>query len=265
MDDDRLEKLERQVHLLENYTVQGFWQTLDAIYEKSLPSRIIKCIICDHCDHRPGFEITSDTCQFGGGHLERYRCPTCDTIFGPMKYLDLPEAFVNTDYALLYSRYSEADLTEVEVPAFHSLNPKKGGRYLNWGCGAWSKSVDALRADGWDVWGFEPSAGPAAQPFVLTSRDQLAENYDGVFSNNVIEHFRDPVSQFHEFRKLLTPEGVMAHSSPCYVYCYPFTRFHVYFPLGKSPEVLADKTGFQVIGTSSVGQYINKSFIKKLS
>jgi len=254
--------LERQLELVEKYSVQSFWLTLDALYEKTLQKRRLECIICDHADDRQGFEIVSDTCQFGGGHLERYRCPNCDTIFGPMKYLDLPESFVGIDYEMLYSRYSEADLTEIEVPAFHSLNPKREGRYLNWGCGAWSKSVDVLRAEGWDVWGFEPSAGSSAKPYIMTSREQLAESYDGIFSNNVIEHFREPVTQFEEFYRLLTPQGVMAHSSPCYVYCYPFTRFHVYFPIGRSPEILARRTGFEIISTSSISQYINKVFVK---
>src|SRR5262249_4611821 len=155
-----------------------------------------------------------------GGVLERYKCPSCDTIFGPMKYLDLPEELVSADYALLYSRYAEADLTEVETHAFHSLNPRKDGRYLNWGCGAWSKSVQELRAQGWDVTGYEPSAGAGGDEHVITKREQLASQYDGIFSNNVIEHFRDPIAQFRDFSSLLSANGTMAHSSPCYVYCY---------------------------------------------
>ncbi|MGY4171655.1 class I SAM-dependent methyltransferase [Bradyrhizobium sp. USDA 4529] len=257
---ERLHGLERQLKIVEDYVIKGFWTTLDKMYATSLPSRTLSCIICSHTAQHGAFEKVVDQCIFGGGTLERYKCQECDTIFGPMKYLDLPEDVVSLDYALLYSRYSEADLTEVEIHAFESLKPTKAGRYLNWGCGAWSKSVQELRAQGWDVTGYEPSAGAVAGEYVVTKREELSPPYDGIFSNNVIEHFRDPIGQFREFAALLSEDGAMAHSSPCYVYCYGYTRFHVYFPIGRSIEELASRTGFEVADRSNVGQYMNVGF-----
>ena len=72
-------------------------------------------------------------------------CPTCGCGFGAQKYLTLPGKLIDADYAQLYSAYAEADSTEGEIRTFRALQPKKGGAYLNWGCGAWSGAIDRLR------------------------------------------------------------------------------------------------------------------------
>nr|WP_162003385.1 class I SAM-dependent methyltransferase [Microvirga tunisiensis] len=131
--------------------------------------------------------------------------------------------------------------------------------YVNWGCGAWNSTVDQLRANGWNVWGYEPSAETASQ-FVATAKAALPTAIAGIFSNNVIEHFVDPVAQFREFHAILPPGAKMAHSSPCYEYRYEFTRFHTYFPVGRSTEALAERTGFRVIDRVEDGEYINVVF-----
>jgi SAM-dependent methyltransferase len=171
-----------------------------------------------------------------------------------MKYLDLPEPIVEADYRLLYQSYTEGDSTEQELRAFHALDPKPGGLYLNWGSGAWSTSVERLRAEGWDVWGYEPHA-ETSSPFVVKTRGEVSARFDGVFSNNVIEHLRDPAAQFRAFQSVLKPGGRMAHASPCYDWRYPFTRFHVFFPMGRAPEALAARTGYRVVGREDDGDY----------
>jgi SAM-dependent methyltransferase len=160
---------------------------------------------------------------------------------------------------MLYARYSETNSTESEIRTFHSLGPKPTGVYLNWGCGVWSETIPRLRADGFDVWGFEPTA-PASDSHVVASRDQISVRFDGIFSNNVIEHFRDPRRQFEEFRRMLKPGGVMAHASPCYEYTYAFTRFHTLFLVGRSAGVLAERTGFRLKDRTKEGEYINVVF-----
>ncbi len=52
----------------------------------------------------------------------------------------------------------------------------------------------------------------------------------------------------------------MAHSSPCYEYAYAFSRFHTVFLIGRSPEILAAKTGFRVTDRVKDGEYINVVF-----
>ncbi|HXG99516.1 MAG TPA: class I SAM-dependent methyltransferase [Sphingomicrobium sp.] len=255
--EERLAKLEQRQALADDFATAAFWTALDASYAITLPDRLIRCIVCDREACRGSWEILSDECMFGGGRLERYRCPDCDCVFGPMKFLDLSEAFVRLDYRMLYSRYSEGDSTESERRTFQALDPAPGKAYLDWGCGgAWSRTIDTLRADGFDVWGFEPSALEPSD-FIVIDRNQIGARFDGIFSNNVIEHFRDPIAQFRDLHGLLKDGALMAHSSPCYDYAFSFTRFHSLFLLGRSPEVLANRTGFRVVDRERDGEYIN--------
>ena len=107
----------------ETYSVEAFWTALDRAYEFTLNHRELVCIVCGRTGSRSDFAILTDHCMFGGGVLERYKCPNCDAVFGPQKYLDLSEEFVNRDYALLYARYAEANSTESEIRTFRSLEP----------------------------------------------------------------------------------------------------------------------------------------------
>lgn len=256
---ERLERLEAQLKLVETYSVQAFWQAIDRTYEALLPTMELRCIVCGHRDGRSGFKVHTSQCQFGGGRLERYQCPKCEAVFGPQKYLDLDENFVTADYDLLYSRYCESDSTANELKTFQSTSPKPGRLYLNWGCGAWCKTIPKLRAEGFDVWGYEPSA-PKTDGVIVKERGVISVKFDAIFSNNVIEHFRDPVAQFEDFKTILANDGRMAHSSPCYEYAYPFTRFHTLFLIGKSPHVLAERTGFKAREATRDGEYINFVF-----
>ena len=238
----------------------AFWRAIDSAYDSSLPHRQLQCIVCDHLAPRDAFELRIDRCMFGGGKLERYRCPKCECIFGPQKYLDLDESFVGRDYQLLYLHYKEADSTLSEIRTFNSLRPVPDGLYLDWGSGGgWSQTVTRLRSNNWNVWGYEPGA-EAATDFVVNRRDAISARFDGIFSNNVIEHFRNPVAQFGDFHSLLKVGGTMAHSSPCYEYAYAYSRFHTVFLVGRSPYVLAERTGFKVLDRIQEGEYINYLF-----
>lgn len=259
---ERVARLEGQVALAEAHFNDAFWKALDSAYDATLKLRQLRCIVCDRTAEWGAWERVVDHCMFGGGKLERYRCPGCDCVFGPQKYLDLDEAFVARDYRLLYSRYSEGDSTANEIRTFESLGPVRNGVYLDWGCGGtWSRTVRDLREAGYDVWGFEPSA-EASGDFVVNHRHAIAARFDGIFSNNVIEHFRDPVAQFRDFHSLLKEGGAMAHSSPCYEYSYAFSRFHTLFLLGRSASVLAERTGFRLHEQVRDGEYINIVFTR---
>jgi len=141
------------------------------------------------------------------------------------------------------------------------MAPQKGRTYLDWGCGANSKALATVIEQGFDVWGFEPSI-PQSTSTIINRRDAIRASFDGIFSNNVIEHFRDPIAQFKDFHGLLNDGGVMAHSSACCDYAYPFTRFHTLFLLGRSPHVLAERTGFIIKNVVRDSEYINYLFAK---
>src|SRR3954463_15985767 len=145
----RIERIEERLALMTSYISTAIWKAFD--HEPPSANRAIRCIVCGHVGIRDQYVLKIDKCMFGGGRLERYECPNCDCIFGPLKYLDLDEEFVALDYKLLYSAYSEACSIEAEKRTFHSLSPTFDATYLNWGCGAWSPTIDILRKDGWDV------------------------------------------------------------------------------------------------------------------
>jgi SAM-dependent methyltransferase len=247
----RLERLESRLDALGGFIQPAFWNLLDRWYAQNGPANPPRCLACDSAGP---FALRHDDCVFGGGRLERLECPDCGCVFGPMKYLELPPGLVDADYRLLYQTYTEGDSTEQEIRAFHALNPKPGGLYLNWGSGAWSASVERLRAQGWDVWGYEPHA-ETSSPFVVKNRGEVSAKFDGIFSNNVIEHLIDPAAQFADFADVLKDDGRMAHASPCYDWRYAFTRFHVFFPRGDAPERLAARTGYRVTAREDDGDY----------
>lgn len=257
----RIDELEARVDLLLRYSPTSYWRAVDIAYDRALENRHLRCIVCGHADLRKGFETRVSECRFEGGKLERYVCPECECVFGPQKFLDLPKEYVDLEYQLAYSKYQEADSTENEIRTFNSLQPLSNGTYVNWGCGQWSHTIGKLRAEGWQVWGYEPTLA-TKPPFVATQRSELPGSIFGIFSNNVIEHFLDPIAQFEEFHKLLPSGGLMAHSSPCYEYAYEYTRFHTLFLLGRSPEILASRTGFRVVDRTKDGEYINVVFQK---
>lgn len=243
---ERIETLENQLRLAEAFHGVGFWMLLDRIEELTLKDRQISCIVCGFRDDSGAFRMITDRCIFGGGALRRFECPECDAVFGPMKYLDLDDELIARDYALLYSRYSEGDSTANEISCFHCLEPEKAPakKYLNWGTGgAWSRTMETLRGEGYDVWGYEPML-PRPSEFVACSKSEISAKFDGIFSNNVIEHFRQPVGEFTFLHGILNDGGTMVHQSPCYEYRYAFTRFHTLFLTGRSPHVLAERTGF---------------------
>ena len=80
------------------------------------------------------------------------------------------------------------------------------------------------------------------------------------FSNNIIEPFRDQAGLFQDFKSLLKPNATMAHASPCYAYNYSATRFHTLFRLGRSPHVLAERTGFRVESVTTDGLILHHVF-----
>lgn len=198
----------------------------------------ICCPICLYTAGREGYRLLYAESYFGGGRLERYECPVCGVIFGPASVLYLSEDELAKEYQLLYQHFHEADLTEHEIQIFKLLRPRPDGVYLNFGSGAWSKTISKLRSEGWQVYGFDPYAGNEL-PNVFSSIEQVEQmTFDGIFSNNLIEHLTNPVATFRMLKTLLAAGGSMAHSTPCYRYCYEKSKFHLFFYTGKSVDVI---------------------------
>lgn len=235
--------------LIRNQIAQK-WSTVDfmwRIHQSKLEQR--QCPLCGHEDDDQEFAKIRAHCAFGGGDLLRHVCPVCEVIFGPDKMLQLTPQELSQEYEWHYRVYKEGDSTEQEILAFHALNPKMDGVYLNYGAGGWSKSVQILRDEGWNVMAFEPhSSASVKAEYLINSREKLrGMRFDGLFSNNVLEHLRYPEKELSEMATLLKLGGRMAHATPCYQYLYEYTRFHLFFFTGKSRKILMHKAGLREV------------------
>ncbi len=210
----------------------------------------IQCPICGSKNLTP----KNSFCIFMKKKIYRFKCADCDLIFGPIEYINLTKNQLADKYKELYKSYAENDSTEYEVKTFLSLFPEKGGSYLNYGSGKWSKSKEIINSMGYTIDCFD---------FSFNDVDTLlSKKYDGIISNNLIEHLQHPVEDFLLFRDLLKEGKMMAHSTPCYEYRYDYSIFHLYFFIGRSLELLAKKTGFELEHYIQDGEYILKRFIK---
>ena len=235
------------------------WDVID-YFERMLPkhSNSATCPFCGYigCDHE--FNVFESHCIFGGGRLTRFQCPECDVIFGPNKMLTMTESELTQDYESHYKVYQEGDSTEQEIRAFHLLQPVKNGVYLNYGAGGWSKSIQELRNQGWNVFAFEPheSAVTNSDWLIRSKADLVEMKFDGIFSNNVLEHLRYPVQELSFLKNLLKAGGRMSHATPCFEYLYEYTRFHLFFYLGRSRDLLAKKAGLFVSDFIADGDFM---------
>lgn len=225
--------------------IENKWELVDKFYAE--PEKMI-CCVCESTVSTAEAEKLLSEDIYGGGRLLRYRCPCCGAVIGPNKMWDLSESELAQEYRQHYALHDEGETTDAEIEAFRSLNPQKGKRYLNYGCGAWSEAMDKLRQEGYDVWGFDPYA-PCKSEHVINSFEDLdGKKYDGIFSHDLLEHLRYPVQTFRLFREILVDGGIMAHSTACYGYVYEYDRFHLVFYTGNAVATLCKKTGFAVMG-----------------
>lgn len=246
------------------YSMKAHWRAIDLIEKVTGSDKPECCKLCGCEVGSEGFREVVSECMFLGGKLVRHVCPNCEVIFGPQKMFALDDEMLDLDYKNLYRVYSEGNSTESIIRTFHLLNPKKDGVYLDFGCGGeWSEAIQKLRNEGWNIYGFEPSATHSSEHVFSTWAEVEARTFDGIFSHNVLEHLFDPAATTRKLGDLLSQGGSIVHATPCYDYKYEFTHFHVFFFTGKSPEVLAENAGMQITNRVRDGEFIACTFQKK--
>lgn len=220
------------------------WHFINKFYQEP---ESMKCEICSVEFFVNETEVLGSEDLYGGGNLLRYRCPSCGAVIGPNKMLSLSEDELREDYMQHYLAYPEADCTDMECQTFYNLMPEKGKIYLNYGCGAWSGTIQRLRKEGYEVYGYDPYA-PIDSEFIFRDYEQLKDwQFDGIFSHDLLEHLRQPLEEFKKFYALLKERGKMAHTTACYRYVYEYTRFHLFFLTGDSVNKICEQSGFEII------------------
>ena len=248
------------------HQIECFWRFIDERDFYSIVEQYVICPLCAYEGANTDFRTLDSDCIFSGGKLLRHQCPKCDLVFGPQKMLNLSKKALAADYGWHYQVFSEGDSTDQEVRAFHALQPSRDGVYLNWGAGSWSKTIPFLRSEGWNVFGYEPHQPPGGGgQYLINSESQLARmTFDGIFSNNVLEHLRDPVTELSAMRNLLKIDGKMSHATPCFEYLYEFTRFHLFFFLGRSRLLLAEMADLNIEEYIVDGEFMDLVLSRKI-
>lgn len=255
-------QLEKQAGATARQLMKIKWHLIDdEVRYKERPEDILHCKICGYEAERKSFATKETECRFNGGKLIRYVCPECGVIFGPTKFSVLTQDEINDDYTTHYVGFHEGDSTQKELDAFYMLKPDKKKIYLNYGCGSWSKSLEKLRQQGFQVFGYEPYAPETDNPYIITDRDTIQKmRFDGIYSNDLIEHLVNPVEDFIFMKGLLKDRSSqMSHSTSCYIYKHEVTRFHTHFFTGKSIDVLCEKAGLRIV--ERVNKVDTKDFI----
>jgi len=194
----------------------------------------------------------SSKCIFSGARLYRYQCNKCDLIYGPSLMLKKSMKHLSNEYKQHYRAYSEGDSTDLEIMAFKCLNPSRNKVYLNYGAGSWSRTSKILKSQGYNIVNFDPHSTSNSE--IISSYPQLLKyKFDGIFLNNVMEHFRYPIKELKIMYKLLKHNGKIVNATPCYEYLYEYTRFHFFFYLGKSKIIIHEKANFKNIKYISNG------------
>lgn len=240
-------------------SIRNRWSMVDALESKldSFPPAVLNCPLCKHSAPRADFQEYLSHCIFAGGRLLRHGCPNCQVIFGPGKMFELNDQELGEDYQQHYSVFEEGDSSAQERRAFLSLQPTRQGVYLNYGAGRWSDTTQKLRNEGWNVYSYDPYADDNSQSHALTTANLEQQRFDGIFSNNVLEHLRHPAVDLRRQAGLLKPQGSLALATPCFAYLYEFTRFHLFFYTGRSRTVLLEQAGLVETDFIEDGEFMN--------
>jgi SAM-dependent methyltransferase len=230
------------------YLIKSHWSVLDKLYVSGGRQSPTRCRLCSYEGQESDFKPFESQCMFLGGNLLRHQCPRCDVIFGPSKMLDLDDEMLDMDYRLHYRIFSEGDSTEKIVRAFSLLRPNKDGVYLDYGCGvANPRHLQQIREQGYRVIGYEPSLDCSSEFVFKTMEEMSGIRFNGILSHNVLEHLFQPIATTQQLRELLVDDGLLVHATPCFEYLYEYTRFHVFFFVGKSMDFLAAEAGMKIV------------------
>lgn len=241
--DDSIGAMAREIMLAK-------WKIVDHLEEGEDHSHdLLQCVICGYKGERSTFQTMESDCIFNGGHLVRYVCPECDAVFGPAKFSERTQQQIDDDYRVHYLGFSEGDSSYKEERAFKMLKPDRRRVYLNYGCGHWSRTLQELRDEGYQVYGYEPYSPDVGNPYMITDKEELKKmRFDGIFSNDLMEHLLDPVGELREMTQILIDDkSKMSHCTSCYTYKYEYTRFHTCFFLGKSVQRMCELAGLQIL------------------
>jgi hypothetical protein len=210
----------------------------------SLRQPVISKLICYICDYEGDistYKIRKANDIFQAGELIRYQCPTCETIFGDLRFLSLTRDEINKDYEDVYSYYNEGDTSSYILHVLNDIDvcKDKTKTYLDYACGKWNTVIPTLRDKGYDIIGYDKFVSGNS----YTTNQLPLTQYDIVYNCNYIEHVIEPYKDLGEIVSLVKSGGHVLFITACFEYCIEFTHYHTFFFNDKSLEHLANKLG----------------------
>jgi SAM-dependent methyltransferase len=190
----------------------------------------VACVLCCSAE-RDVVRAARDRLDGSGARAADFRlvrCRSCGLVYldprptpgeMPAYYPDVYHT--QADVRRLVPRLEEAYRLRqhAEVVAWLAARRPARGRLLDVGCGA-GELLAALRNDGWEVQGLEPSPPGAARgrsrhhldivEGTLEEADLPAGAYDVVVLSAVLEHLHDPLGGLERARGLLADGGLVA-------------------------------------------------------
>jgi hypothetical protein len=225
------------------------------------------CKICNTELDLDKCQVFMATCFLTKVPLKRFKCTVCGVIFGTLDMLACTPEQMKKDYIFCDTVFKDTNSVYYETQTFMSLKPNKNGLYLNFGCGYNCTTIPTLRGLGWEILGYEPYVpGPNPGSYILQNRQDLLKcKFDGIISNNLLEHLQDPVQDLLFMKSLLKDKtSLMAHSTANYKYLYEYSKYHLYFFVDKSVDYMCQGAGLTIkeMITGDV-EYINYVYSQK--
>ncbi|AYV86321.1 MAG: methyltransferase domain-containing protein [Solumvirus sp.] len=201
----------------------------------------ITCIICDYKSSAQEFKEFKSEDLFGTGALIRNKCPKCDAIFGPQKFLALSDILFTKDYIELKSKHPDSDMTGMWSDLMALCDYDKTKRYLFYGVYD-PINITHFISMGYNVIGYNPHLTKNTSNLFITSPEELKLfRFDYILSINSLAYCRDPIKDLSLLEKILNPGGRMAHSTICFDYAVENSHYHLCFFLGKSVDIMAKR------------------------
>lgn len=214
----------------------------------------IICPICLNTLSKNNCKLYKTTCKFTNRQIIRYQCNKCDVIFGPIDFIVGDKQNLSNQYSKIFlSGYEGFNSSGKEINLFKKMAPQKSKIYLNWGCGQYDGTFLFADNNKLNIYGYDPFIikKPTHKNFTDDLKTIRNLRFDGIFSNDLIEHLQDPISEFKLMFSLLKDDGIMMHQTPCYEYLFEWSQFHLYFFVGKSVGILSKNSGFTVHNTNN--------------
>jgi hypothetical protein len=215
----------------------------------------VTCIVCNHTQEKVEV-IRAKGKIFTSNDVIRVKCENCSSIFGPISIIKTEN--LEYYYKLAYSFFKEGDTSGMQRDVLLALKPTKSGKYLNYACGiVWGTHLQRLiDTYNFDIYGYDFTIKDPTDRLLNKLDDSMV--FDGLGSNNYIEHIQKPYDQFREWNRMLKIGATMVHQG-CFAYDIGFTPFHILYLSEKGLKIICEKTGFELLSYSSTIAFFRKT------